>query len=517
MTRCWTLHSDDGAVDIELAAGDGETLSAVLPALAAIVGRDEVVLWAGSAPLPPETPLTAAELLHGSVLGLGRPGPRSTSRERASALELRLVGGPDAGRTVPLTQGRHVLGRGAGATVQVEDPAISREHAEVAVGSGGITVSDRGSTNGTRLDGRPVDGSAVRWPAGGRLQLGASTVTVAGPAACPATVEPGPGGRVLVRPGPRVTAPPAAVDVTFPGPPEPPAPRRLPWVAITLPAVGGAAMAWLLHTPTFLFFAVLGPLVAVGSWASDRWSSRRSVRRDTAAHAVSLLAAERRLADAVAAARRAAEAAQPDLATLCAASRRRSAPLWSRGRADGDALTVRLGLGPRFTSVTRVRPDGGREREPAAGLPALLDLRATGGLGIVGPRPWWLSVLRAVIAQLAVLHPPGELELALLTDAGSTADWAWARWLPHLRAGCPTVSDEQVDTWLAGLLAGRRAAADAVPSSSTDRWTRGWPTGWARRATPGSSCCRARRAPRRCRWRPRRCSPPAARSGTPRP
>jgi DNA segregation ATPase FtsK/SpoIIIE, S-DNA-T family len=464
-TRCWTLHGPDGAIDVEITALDGDTLGAVLPALSAAVGCRDAALWAGSTPLPSQTPLTAAELRHGAVLGLGRPGPRLGSREGSSALELRILGGPDAGRTLPLTQGRHVLGRGADATVHLEDPDISRRHAVVQVGGGLLTVADLGSTNGTRLDGEPLDGQPRPWPAGSRLRLGASTVSVAGATTCPVAVQPGGGGRLLVRTVPGVNVPPRDVEVALPPPPDPPSFRRLPWAAITLPAVGGAAMAWLLHTPTFLFFAVLGPLVGVGNWASDRWSGRRRNRRDAVAHAMDLLAAEQRIADAVRADRRAAEAAHPDLAALSAAARRRCAPLWSRSRSDPDALTVRLGLGPGLTRVTRVQPDGTRIREAATDLPVLLDLRATGGLGIVGPPPWTTTVLCAVLTQLAVLHPPGEVDVLLLTDPRTATAWAWARWLPHLRAEAALGKDDQLDGWLATVVAQRRAGADRAGPS----------------------------------------------------
>ena len=54
---------------------------------------------------------------------------------------------------------------------------------------------------------------------------------------------------MLVRPAPRLGAPAAETDVPFPGPPAAPPRRRLAWVAVALPAVGGVLMAWLLHTP----------------------------------------------------------------------------------------------------------------------------------------------------------------------------------------------------------------------------------------------------------------------------
>ncbi len=133
-------------VDVEVTARDDERLGAVLPVLARTLGLPSAALWHGSARLPDELPLAFPELAHGTVLGLGRPGPRHCSDPHGRALELHVVGGPEAGTTLPLGRGRHVFGRGAGATVHLEDPDVSRRHVLVEVGSGGITVADLGSS-----------------------------------------------------------------------------------------------------------------------------------------------------------------------------------------------------------------------------------------------------------------------------------------------------------------------------------------------------------------------------------
>ncbi|WP_324274183.1 FtsK/SpoIIIE domain-containing protein [Blastococcus brunescens] len=193
-------------------------------------------------------------------------------------------------------------------------------------------------------------------------------------------------------------------------------------------------MAWLLDAPTFLFFALLSPVVALGTWLSERWSGRRSGRSEAASHALEVDAAEARLGEAVRADVRAAEAAHPDLATLAVAARRRTPLLWSRTRDDAGALGVRIGSGPETTRVVRIDGDGSRRRESAPHLPVVVDLRSTGGLAVVGPRERTAGALSTVLAQLCALHAPGELDLLLLVTADRLADWAWSRWLPHLDA-----------------------------------------------------------------------------------
>ncbi|SDX76886.1 DNA segregation ATPase FtsK/SpoIIIE, S-DNA-T family [Geodermatophilus africanus] len=470
-TRCWTLVAAGGVVDVAVTACDDDRLGAVLPPLAAALGLPSAGLWSGSTRLGPDLPLTDPALLHGAVLGLGRPGPRPATAAGSSALELHVVGGPDAGTTLPLDRGRHVVGRGGDATVRLTDPDVSRRHVLVEVGAGDLTVRELGSSNGTRLDGALLDGEPRPWPTAAPLRLGSSTLRTAGPGSARAALGPRDGGRLQLRPHQRLHRAREEVEIVLPAVPAPAPPRRLAWVAVALPAVGGVGLAWVLDAPHFLLFALLSPVVAVGTWLSDRWSGRRSARRARAVHAAELAEVEERLTAAVRADERAAEAASPDLAALAAAARRRSTDLWPRRREDADALAVRIGTGLGETRVVRVAADGSRVREPSDRLPVVVGLGATGGLSVAGPRGPAVGVLAGVLAQLAALHAPGEVGLALLTTPDRLADWAWSRWLPHLAAESVHVrtahpgdaSDEETLRWLAALVSRRAAAGDGAP------------------------------------------------------
>jgi Zn-dependent protease len=66
---------------------------------------------------------------------------------------------PDRSR-VPLL-GEMTIGRAPDSTVQLEDPAVSRRHARISVeasGEGRVMIEDAGSSYGTWLDGRRLDG-----------------------------------------------------------------------------------------------------------------------------------------------------------------------------------------------------------------------------------------------------------------------------------------------------------------------------------------------------------------------
>ena len=220
--RCWTLVGSEGAIDVEIDALDGDTLDVVLPALARVLRVPVDSLWDDDVRLPGHLPLTAPVLAHGAVLGLGRPAPPAWRSVRGSPLELHVLGGPDAGRTFPLGQGRHVLGRSRDATVPLQDPDISRHHLAVHVGGGRITVADLGSTNGSRIEGVDLSAEPRPWPVGAVVRLGTTALTVAASVHSAASLAPGSGGRVLLRPAPRHDPPVVETEIAFPRPPAPP-------------------------------------------------------------------------------------------------------------------------------------------------------------------------------------------------------------------------------------------------------------------------------------------------------
>ena len=80
------------------------------------------------------------------------------------------------GRPLQLKQGKSVVGRGAEADVVVDDPGVSRKHAEIYYEAGQVRLVDLGSTNGTFVDGQRVSTVALRD--GSRITMGRSRITV---------------------------------------------------------------------------------------------------------------------------------------------------------------------------------------------------------------------------------------------------------------------------------------------------------------------------------------------------
>lgn len=96
----------------------------------------------------------ASDVQRPLLLALVEPG--ASSLEPGAQLELREAS---------------VVGRAAPSAVVLNDPAVSAQHARLEPTSRGWQVSDLGSTNGTRVNDRPVSG-AVRLRKGDALAVG---------------------------------------------------------------------------------------------------------------------------------------------------------------------------------------------------------------------------------------------------------------------------------------------------------------------------------------------------------
>jgi hypothetical protein len=68
------------------------------------------------------------------------------------------------------------LGRSRECDVVLQDPNVSRKHAEVRPRGGSWVVADLGSTNGSRLNGQTIEGSEVVKP-GDEIELGSTRLT----------------------------------------------------------------------------------------------------------------------------------------------------------------------------------------------------------------------------------------------------------------------------------------------------------------------------------------------------
>jgi hypothetical protein len=104
-----------------------------------------------------------------SAVSEGPPDPAPKAPQR-NAPRIRVVGGPNAPHDHPLTDDVLVVGRGSNAGLRLDDTGVSRQHAEFRREGDDVVLADLGSTNGTTVNGRPVE--RVRLTPGDRIELG---------------------------------------------------------------------------------------------------------------------------------------------------------------------------------------------------------------------------------------------------------------------------------------------------------------------------------------------------------
>jgi S-DNA-T family DNA segregation ATPase FtsK/SpoIIIE len=469
-----TVHG----ADVEIDDPAGATLAAARELLEPLTGPWPAgweEFWrVGGEPVA-GTVLGRPPLLAGAVVP-EPAGDTAADRSAGGELPVRVVAGPDAGRLLTLGAGTHRVGRSdeVGNVVGLDDPSVSRVHAELTVHDDGtVTVRDTGSLNGTTLlrpdDPRPVDpATEVQFPA--RVGLGDSVLELGPPPTRAASLRPDGDGRLLLNRPPRLVPPAESQVLRWPGEqPDGDAPE-FPVLALLVPlAVAGVlALVW---TPLSLLLGLASPLLVGGQWWTQRRRHAASTRRRRAGLETARAQVRRSHHEALVAEHVRAHALAPDAAVLFAEVLARGERVFGRSAEHPDHLHCRLGLGERpATSVTlhRERTDAAGALDPDASGPdpVLRDVPVSvslteGPLGLAGGRPALLRTARFVLAQLAGWHSPATLRLAV---AGPSPDWAWTRWLPHL-----IVPDRAGDTVLASAtreLAHRRASARGVP----ERW-----------------------------------------------
>ncbi|MER7520401.1 FHA domain-containing protein [Streptomyces sp. NPDC126499] len=450
-------HGIGRACDVLVTAPAGTELAAVASSLAAAVSGPDTsssgttVLYAGGERLDTRRCLLGEPpLVDGAVLSLQVPGADDGGGEDAPA-RLHVVAGPDAGGVHLLHGGAIRIGRSADADVPLDDPDVSRSHCTVTVGTDGrVTVTDQGSTNGTTLDGAPVGPRPVRFPPGSLLRVGESALRLTGPGAGPAAGPGGSGQALATAPDGeghlRVTRPAAdgegggaghGGDTGIEPGPAPGAyapPYETPRSSdATHAAAHGALAAADGHARAEEPGETEGEIEAHSRTRQNRrrglgaWARRIAGGREEAASAeygVAPVPAFPGARPDPAPGAGPSPDTWPDPAAVLLTALGPGPRLWERGPDHPEALVVRLGT---------------TDRAELSGVPVTVGLREAGSLGLAGPAPRLGGLARSVVAQLAALHSPGDLEIVLVSaDRNRPLDerrraWGWLGWLPHVR------------------------------------------------------------------------------------
>jgi hypothetical protein len=147
-------YSFVGPVKVGFERGDGIGTGVFRVRSSAVAGAD-----------PQPQPAAAARSTGGP-----RPAPAGAYPQRPRLI----VSVGDDESAYFLTHPVTVLGRAAECDLQVDDPGVSRRHAEIRYVDGKVGVFDLGSTNGIKVNGRAVERAELED--GDRIDLGSSTL-----------------------------------------------------------------------------------------------------------------------------------------------------------------------------------------------------------------------------------------------------------------------------------------------------------------------------------------------------
>ncbi|TVT58656.1 type VII secretion protein EccCa [Amycolatopsis rhizosphaerae] len=123
-----------------------------------------------------------------------------------------------------------------------------------------------------------------------------------------------------------------------------------------------------------------------------------------------------------------------------------SARVWERRPADWDYTVIRIGLGSQELATPLVPPQTKPidELEPLCAmalrkfvtsystvpdLPVAVALRGFSRIYLTGDRERGRALARAMVAQLATFHAPGDVLAGFCVR--EREEWEWAKWLPH--------------------------------------------------------------------------------------
>jgi S-DNA-T family DNA segregation ATPase FtsK/SpoIIIE len=394
--------------------------------------------------LPPERTIGESAIASGCIVSIVEvAAPRTGDGPVATAATLRVVGGPDVGRSFSLPVGASVIGRDASADVVLSDSLVSKRHARIDVG-GTVEIVDLNSANGVLIDG--LHAPRVTLSSDQSVQIGDSWITVTLlDAGAPPVSNGMVGGAEPFHRSPKVEL--RYLERRHPRPqiPNQPAPPAFAWIMLIAPVAMGVAMFVITGRALSLLFIAMAPLMMMGNYFNNRGRTRRQLRNDVAKFDAQLLGLEETLTREIPREIAVRRAEAPSVGEIHQAALDRGPMLWTRRPEHWSFLSIRLGsaaLPSRNTLALAPDIDEGmpehaqrlRDLEERfatiADVPLIESGPLIGALGVVGDQHG-PDALRGLLLQLVGLHSPAELVVVAFTSPAERAELDWLRWLPH--------------------------------------------------------------------------------------
>ena len=394
--------------------------------------------------LEPGLALGEASLASGATIAIAGPGSTPPPARTVTAAVLRVVEGPDAGKSFDLPIGTRFLGRDATQSdVTLNDPLVSKRHARLDVFSQSIRIVDLNSANGLEVDGGVV--TRIDLGNGARVRVGDTVLEaiIDAPVAESAPLVTGP---VEFNRSPRVESRYPGQEFTGPAMPSEKDPTPFPWVALFAPlALGAVFFLTGARGASSLLFIAAAPVLMLGTWITS-WATRRRKEKlevqkfdERAGYLETTLEAE------VATEREIRTKESPSTHEVYTAAMELGPLLWTRRPEHWQFLSVNLGIGtmPSRNSISMGNEDTAlpeylermrttREKyRLITDVPVTENLFFSGALGIAGPQRVAADVARGTIVQLTGLHSPAELVVAAIVSNAWTPEFEWLKWLPH--------------------------------------------------------------------------------------
>ncbi len=464
------LDSQDREVVVDLdPEATGEDLAVLLREW---LGVDDP-LWCDESRISGPQPVDAVGLTNGAVVRIQRHPPDGAV---GPGVYLVVVGGPAGGQMIALEENRRCTVGRSGADFVVDDPLLSRPHAEFTLIGDTVAVKDLGSKNGTTVEGRLIarDGTAP-VDLGNFVAMG-STVLAAVRVEPADVVQLGaPSGATYPFPRTfREALPVLESSIRWPSRPRTSdASDGGGLLRSLLPMLTMSGFLLYRVSPWFILVGLTGPAYSAWDLTRRRRRNRKRAAADEAEYRRSVEEARGRIAEIRREERRRRRVARPlgGLAVLMAAARHRR--LWERRPNDEDFLVVPVGLAVLDSEVTVQEPGGSSpsDDDPRIwGLPLDVNLGGTGSISVIGPDARARAVVRNMLLTLAVTHSPSELSFWLFAGAGedkcdASKEWGLSRWLPHFfvdefanRVACTPGARSELWGLLKQELDGRTAA-----------------------------------------------------------
>ncbi len=302
-----------------------------------------------------------------------------------------------------------------------------------------LTVDPEADRPYLHLDRVAVDGP-VGWSPGGALVVGDVMLELALPAEPDASLSPSPGGVTLDynRP-PRLLPPPRQTEFRLPTEPRKPDKEPMPWALALSPMLMGAGMYWFTRSPFSLMIMVITPIMMISRYRGTRAQQQNRYHDDMKTYVERMRRIEQQAYQGLVDERAARRRDLPDPAALLLFATGPRARLWERRRTDPDFLHVRVGTADVPSEVSLTDPArADHERAllwTAPDVPVGLPLEQVGVTGVAGHDDLRRQVAGWIVAQVAALHSPADVDVVVLSAADGEAAWNWMRWLPHVRRG----------------------------------------------------------------------------------